>query len=67
MIKEMKETMLEQQNEKIIRLREAKKVVLRECDILLTEEAEKLYHDAINSLNKVINMEIDELKELERK
>lgn len=57
---------VKEQNDKINKLREAKKIVLNEHDILLTEEAEQLYFNALNALNKLVNMEIDTLNEMEK-
>lgn len=62
----MKEQIKEQQ-ERVLKLKNAKKTILNQWDILLTEEANAKFHKAIEGLNSVINMEIKALEELEAK
>lgn len=59
-------TQIEEQQQKIQKLREAQKIILNEHDILLTPEYEKAYFDAMNSLRILINMEINTLEKLEK-
>ena len=62
----MKEQIKEQTN-RILNLREAKKTVLNSSDILQGEKLNDAYYNALNALNKLINLEIDTLNELEAK
>lgn len=58
---------MREQEQKITELREAKKIVLKHYDIILSNEQEELYYNALNALNKLINSEIDILRYLEDK
>jgi hypothetical protein len=55
---------MKEQNDKINQLRKAKLTVLKHYDILLIEEEENLYYNALNSLNMLINHEIEILNTL---
>ena len=56
---------MKEQEAIIIQLKEAKKIVFNNYDILLTTEAEQLYTEAIKSLNNLINFETQTLETLE--
>jgi len=58
---------IKEQTNRILSLREAKKTVLNSADILQGEELDNAYYNALNALNKLINMEIDILNALEVK
>ena len=58
---------IKRQKDKINELRQAKKIVLKNFDILLSDEGEELYYNTINALNQLINGEIETLEYLENK